>query len=186
MRELNGLSRYNLITMNDGFDILPTVTGSIMAKFCIGFNTMVAFTGVSILGKSSKGTRQLRYFMMIKSVRGPNLEKCTVRPLFNAKSLKKLKKSWQFSSLYISAKVARTWHRDSANYVDQKYPWALFPEGRVRPLFRTKFPLFIAIVGKSSKGSSASHDFTFSHKSLKFCRQLRYFMMIKSVRGPNL
>ncbi|KAI5719270.1 hypothetical protein M8J76_007688 [Diaphorina citri] len=46
MRELNGLSRYNLITMNDGFDILPTVTGSIMAKFCIGFNTMVAFTGI--------------------------------------------------------------------------------------------------------------------------------------------
>ncbi|KAL1451846.1 hypothetical protein WDU94_006182 [Cyamophila willieti] len=33
--------------MNDGFDIQPTVSGLIMAKYCIGFNTMVAFTGIA-------------------------------------------------------------------------------------------------------------------------------------------
>jgi hypothetical protein len=37
--------------------------------------------------------------MTIKIVHGPDLEKCTVRPLFKAETLKKLKKNWQFLGL---------------------------------------------------------------------------------------
>lgn len=48
MRELNGLVRFGLITMSNGYDIQATENGALMARYYIGFETMKIFTQVSI------------------------------------------------------------------------------------------------------------------------------------------
>ncbi|XP_018902147.2 uncharacterized protein [Bemisia tabaci] len=46
LRELNGLVRYKLALMTDGYDVLPTAEGTIMAQFCISFETMKLFMDI--------------------------------------------------------------------------------------------------------------------------------------------
>lgn len=48
MRELNGLVRYGLITMSNGYDIQATENGALMARYYVGFETMKIFTQVSV------------------------------------------------------------------------------------------------------------------------------------------
>lgn len=46
LRELNGLARYNIIQMNEGYDVIATEEGQLMARFYLAFDTMKLFMQV--------------------------------------------------------------------------------------------------------------------------------------------
>ncbi|XP_075217960.1 uncharacterized protein LOC142322769 [Lycorma delicatula] len=60
VRELNGLSRHHLIEMNEGYDVVATEEGQLMARFYLAFDTMKQFMQV-------KGTEKLPELLEIIS-----------------------------------------------------------------------------------------------------------------------